>query len=180
MIKDIQRKPVDTTSTNTSTLNLKPQLNSTLAAKVLVQGLARLAEGQRCFADEFGLNYGRVFSSEYETFKGQKSENVICQWLDEGEEGAQRLQQLLDDLLKHQLALLGALEGIASETVDQLCPKRVKLNSPGFLGIRPFAWRSYRNLHRKYAQDHQLRLNELVINGFVSGYIREREKNNHK
>lgn len=172
--------PAETTVLNKKTANLKPLPASNLGARVLVQGLARLAEGQRCFADEFGLNYGRVFSNEYEPFKGQKPEKVIRQWLREGEAGAQRLQLLLDDLLKHQLALLGALEGIASETVEQLCPKRVKLNSPGILGLRPFAWRSYRNLHRRYAQDHQLRLNELVINGFVSGYIREREKSRKK
>lgn len=176
MTKKKQDKSVESTSTNRATANLETHPTPDLGIKVLVQGLARLAEGQRCFADEFGLNYGRVFSSEYEDFKGQKPEKIIWQWLHEGEEGAQRLQQLLDDLVKHQLALLGALEGIASEAVDQLCPKRAKQNSPGILGLRPFAWRSYRDLHRKYAQDHQLRLNELVINGFVSGYTREREK----
>ncbi|MFA5701028.1 MAG: type VI secretion system-associated FHA domain protein [Desulfuromonas sp.] len=171
-----QDKSIDPISTDWKTVaNETPQI-SDLGIKVLVQGLARLAEGQRCFADEFGLKYSRVFSSEYEDFKGQKPEKIIWQWLREGEDGAQRLQQLFDDLVKHQLALLGALEGIASEAVAQLCPKRAKLNGPGILGLRPFAWRSYRNLHRKYAQDHQLRLNELVINGFVSGYTREREK----
>lgn len=171
-----QDKSVDPISTDWKTVAHEISPNSDLGIKVLVQGLARLAAGQRCFADEFGLNYGRVFSSGYEDFKGQKPEKIICQWLCEGEEGAQRLQQLLDDLVKHQLALLGALEGIASEAVAQLCPKRAKLNSPVILGLRPFAWRSYRDLHRKYAQDHQLRLNELVINGFVSGYTLEREK----
>ncbi len=156
------------------------QQASASGSQVLVQGLARLAEGQRCFADEFGLNYGRVFGDEYEPFKGKSPEKVILQWLREGEEGARRLQNLLDDLLKHQLALVGALEGIASETVDQLSPQRVEKKSPGFLGVRPFAWRSYRDLHRRYAQDDQLRLKNLVINGFVSGYIREREKNGKK
>ncbi len=149
---------------------------SASGSQVLIQGLASLIEGQRCFADEFGLTYGRVFRDEYEPFKGKNPEMVILQWLREGEEGAARLQNLLDDLLKHQLALVGALEGIAIETVDQLSPTRVVKNSPGFLGVRPFAWRSYRDLHRRYALDEQLRLKNLVINGFVSGYIREREK----
>ncbi len=143
---------------------------------MLVQGLAQLAEGQRCFADEFGLKYGRVFSNEYEPFKGQQPEKIIRQWLCEGEEGAQRLQLLLDDLLKHQLALISALEGIANETVDQLSPERVEKRSVRVLGLRPFAWRNYRNLHRRYAEDQQLRLKNLVIGGFIAGYVREREK----
>ena len=157
-----------------------PDAAPVIGAQVLVQGLARLTEGQRCFADEFGLNYGRVFGDEYEPFKGKQPEKVILQWLRDGEKGAQQLQQLLDDLLKHQLAMVAALEGIANETVEQLSPARIKKNSFGFLGVRPFAWRSYRDLHRRFAQDDQLRHKKLVINGFVSGYIREREKNNHK
>ncbi len=146
-------------------------------AKVLVEGIARLAEGQRCFADEFGLNYGRVFRDEFEPFKGKNPELIIRQWLQEGESGAQRLQALLDDLLQHQLALVSALEGIATEAVDQLSPKQIEKKSPGLLGLRPFAWRSYRELHRQFAQDQKLRHQKLVLSGFVTGYIREREKN---
>lgn len=149
------------------------------AAQVLVQGLARLAEGQRCFAEEFGLNYGRVFRDEFEQFKGKNPETVIRQWLKDGENGVLRLQGLLDDLLRHQLALVGALEGIATEAVDQLSPQRVEKASPGLLGMRPFAWRCYRKLHRQYVQNHQLRHQKLVLNGFVTGYIRERENQNH-
>jgi hypothetical protein len=152
--------------------NLAP----TTAAQVLVQGLARLAEGQRCFADEFGLNYGRVFRDEFEQFKGKNPETVIRQWLKEGESGTRRLQGLLDDLLRHQLALVGALEGIAVETVEQLSPQRIEKSSPGLLGLRPFAWRCYRKLHRQYVQNQQLRHQNLVLTGFVTGYIREREK----
>lgn len=146
------------------------------AAQILIRGLARLAEGQRCFAEEFGLNYGRVFRDEFEAFKGKNPETVIRQWIKDGEGGAQRLQGLLDDLLQHQLALVGALEGIANEAVEQLSPQKAESASPKLLGMRPFAWRCYRHLHRQYAQSQQLRHQKLVLNGFVSGYIREREK----
>lgn len=149
-------------------------------AQILIRGLARLAEGQRCFAEEFGLNYGRVFRDEFEPFKGKNPETVIRQWIKEGEGGAQRLQGLLDDLLQHQLALVGALEGIANEAVDQLSPKKAESASPGLLGLRPFAWHCYRKLHRQYVQNHQLRHQNLVLNGFVTGYIREREKQNNQ
>lgn len=148
-------------------------------AQVLVQGLARLAEGQRCFAEEFGLNYGRVFRDEFEPFKGKNPETVIRQWLKDGDNGIQRLQGLLDDLLQHQLAMVGALEGVAAEAVEQLSPQRIEKASPGLLGMRPFAWRCYRKLHRQYVQNHQLRHQNLVLNGFVTGYIREREKQNN-
>lgn len=149
------------------------------AAQVLVQGLARLIEGQRCFAEEFGLNYGRVFRDEFEQFKGKNPETVIRQWLKDGDNGIRSLQGLLDDLLRHQLALVGALEGVAVEAMEQLSPQRIEKASPGLLGMRPFAWRCYRKLHRHYAQNHQLRHQSLVLNGFVAGYIREREKQNH-
>ncbi len=152
------------------------RVKTAAGARVLVKGLAQLTEGQRCFADEFGMNYRRVFSDAYEPFKGEDPEKVIRQWLLEGEEGAERLQLLLDALVQHQLAMVGALEGIADETLSQLSPIIVERSSPGFLGLRPFRWRTYRSLHRRYAQDRQWRLKNLVIGGFVSGYLREREK----
>lgn len=149
------------------------------AAQVLVRGLASLTEGQRCFAEEFGLNYGRVFRDDFEQFKGKNPEKVIRQWLREGDHGIRNLQGLFDDLLRHQLALVGALEAVAAEAVEQLSPQRVEKASPGLLGMRPFAWRCYRKLHRQYVQNHQLRHQNLVLNGFVAGYIREREKQNN-
>lgn len=156
--------------------NHKQKPTGPTAAQILIRGLARLAEGQRCFAEEFGLNYNRVFRDEFEPFKGKNPETVIRQWIRDGEDGAQRLQGLLDDLLQHQLALVGALEGIANEAVDQLSPQKAESASPSLLGMRPFAWRCYRNLHRQYAQNQQLRHQNLVLKGFITGYIREREK----
>ena len=122
------------------------------------------------------MNYGRVFRDEFEPFKGKNPETVIRQWLKDGEGGAKRLQGLLDDLLQHQLALVGALEGIANEAVEQLSPQKAESASPKLLGMRPFAWRCYRHLHQQYAQNQPLRHQKLVLNGFVTGYIREREK----
>ena len=172
----MDQRPKPHPLTTESSPHQKPAVPT--AAKVLVQGLARLVEGQRCFAEEFGMNYGRVFRDEFEQFKGKKVENVIRQWLNDGNNGILRLQGLLDDLLRHQLALVGALEGIAAEAVDQLSPQRVEKASPGLLGMRHFAWRCYRKLHRQYVQSPQLRHQNLVLNGFVTGYIREREKQN--
>lgn len=176
----MDQRPKQTGSRSSTTESLPCRKSPVpTAAKVLVQGLARLAEGQRCFAEEFGLNYGRVFRDEFEQFKGKNPETVIRQWLKEGDKGIRSLQGLFDDLLRHQLALVGALEAVAAEAVEQLSPQRVEKASLGLLGLRPFAWRCYRKLHRQYVQNHQLRHQNLVLNGFVAGYIREREKQNN-
>lgn len=148
------------------------------AARVLVRGLARLVEGQRCFAEEFGLHHSRVFGEDYEAFKGHNPEAVLRRWLQEGEAGTRKLEGLLDDLLQHQLALVTAMEGIAEAALDQFCPQKAAAASPGLLGLRPLAWRTYRNLHRTYAQNRQLQHQNLVIAGFVTGYTRAREHRN--
>ena len=50
----------------------------------LARGMARLVEGQRQFAEEFGLPYSRVFSDGYESFKGRQVEAAVRDWfLDE-------------------------------------------------------------------------------------------------
>ncbi len=141
-----------------------------------MRGLARLVEGQRCFADEFGLGYGRVFRDEFDSFKNRRVEEVLRDWLTGGEAGARQLGLLLEDLLQHQLALVGALDGIASEAVRQLSPELVKKATPGVLGIRPWVWRSYRNLHRGFVENPVLRHQKLVLGGFVNGYVRARKK----
>ena len=48
-----------------------------LVLQELVEGTASLVEGQRCFADEFGLSYGRVFSDDFESFKSKDNCKVI-------------------------------------------------------------------------------------------------------
>ncbi|ALC17983.1 hypothetical protein DSOUD_3263 [Desulfuromonas soudanensis] len=143
---------------------------------VLMQGLARLIEGQRCFAEEFGLAYGRVFCEEFEDFKGNTPDEVFRLWADGGEEGILRLTRVFDDLVYHQLALVAALDGVARETVAELSPRRVAEQAPGWLGLKPFVWRSYRLLHRKLEHNPNLRHARLVLPGFVKGYVRCREE----
>ena len=176
----MKKKPNQTARAGDASKRRVVRKASAEGARALVAGVARLVEGQRCFADEFGLNYSRVFSDEYESFKGQSPEKVVRQWLLEGEEGAGKLQRLLDDLLRHQLALIGGLEGVARQVVVQLSPEEVEKQSSRILGLRPFVWRRYRRLHRRYLEDQQIRLKDLVIGGFVSGYVQEREKHGRK
>ncbi|WP_111655393.1 hypothetical protein [Isoalcanivorax indicus] len=80
----------------------------------LVRGVARLVEGQRRFADEFGLPYGRLFHDAFEAFKDQPPETVIRAWLDAGAEADGALEALFSDLLGHQLALVEALAAVSA------------------------------------------------------------------
>lgn len=146
------------------------------AESALRQGLARLIEGLRCFADEFGLAYGRVFCEEFNDFKGRCPEEVLRQWCDGGEEGTLRLARVIDDLVHHQLALVAALDGVARETVDELSPRRVAEHTPGWLRLKLFAWRSYRVLHKELEHNQNLRHARLVLPGFVTGYVKVREE----
>lgn len=86
--------------------------------RALVEGLAALVEGQRCFADEFGLSYGRVFNEQLASFRGKDTCKVISEWLRGGEEGAGMLKNLFDDLAQHQVAMVEAFDEVASESVD--------------------------------------------------------------
>ncbi|BCR03011.1 hypothetical protein DESUT3_00800 [Desulfuromonas versatilis] len=154
----------------------KVRIMSGVTAKNLVGGLARLVEGQRCFAEELGLAYGRVFGDGYESFKNRKPEEVLREWLTGAEDGAEHLQVLLEDLLQHQLALMEALEGVADEVLRQLSPERIEQASPGVLGLRPLAWRRFRRLHAEFAGNPHLRHQKLILEGFLNGYVKAREQ----
>lgn len=78
--------------------------------RALVEGLTQLVEGQRRFADEFGLNYERVFSDGFEAFKGRSVEDVLAEWLAADNDTADALTTLIQDLADHQLALVAAVE----------------------------------------------------------------------
>lgn len=83
--------------------------------EALVCGVARLVEGQRQFADEFGLPYGRVFDDAFESFKSRDTRDVLRHWLT-SDEGAGQLQKLLCSLACHQLAVLQAAEQVTADS----------------------------------------------------------------
>lgn len=71
----------------------------------LLDGVARLIEGQRRFAEEYGVPYSRVFMDGFEAFKGRAIPEVLRDWLG-AEHGADNFRNLLRDLANHQFALL--------------------------------------------------------------------------
>lgn len=84
-------------------------------AEMLADGIGRLVEGQRQFAEEFGLPHERVFHADFEQFKGRLAADVVREWLQADSGEMSDLHGLLRDLVDHQLALVSAVELVAAE-----------------------------------------------------------------
>lgn len=80
----------------------------------LVEGVSQLVEGQRRFAEEFGLTYERVFHDGFEAFKGREVRDVLHEWVQGDGGDAAALERLFQDLADHQFALLTAVEQVMS------------------------------------------------------------------
>lgn len=143
--------------------------------QALTEGITRLIEVQRLFADEFGLSYQRVFQSDFEPFKDRPPQEVLLEWLHDGIKGAGALAQILEDLSEHQIALISGLDGIASQALKELHPKNHKKKGVGVLGVRPMAWQHYRKYHKKLTSNKTARHQQLILPGFVSHYVQTRE-----
>jgi hypothetical protein len=139
--------------------------------RALVEGMASLVEGQRCFADEFGLSYGRVFNDGLESFKGKDTCKVISEWLRSGEEGAVLLKTLFNDLAQHQVALAEAFDEVARESADLGKAKMGKLaNKYGFDANGD-------SLNAKHKHDRHTDLHQqLMMTLFVARYAKAREQ----
>ncbi|WP_429884449.1 type VI secretion system-associated FHA domain protein [Geoalkalibacter halelectricus] len=147
-----------------------------IPAQALIAGLARMIEGLRCFADEFGLAQWRVLGANWEEFQGRGAEEVLRGWLRDEKQGAERIERLFEDLMDHQMALLGGLEGVAREAAEQFNPRQVRQRAPRMLGLSPGLWRNYcRHFQEVTDSDHQL-YRSLLLPGFVTAYAQAREK----
>ncbi|MCU7843201.1 MAG: hypothetical protein KZQ93_05110 [Candidatus Thiodiazotropha sp. (ex Monitilora ramsayi)] len=139
--------------------------------RVLVEGLASLIEGQRCFAEEFGLSYGRVFHDDLDSFRGNDTCKVISRWIRDGEAGATNLKKLFDDLAQHQMALLEAANEVASESIAKSKSRKNKFAN--YLGMETKEYLS------KYMTDQELHKalhQHLFLTAFISGYAKSREQ----
>jgi hypothetical protein len=147
----------------------------TTSSHVILTGLIRLLEGQRRFVEELGLPYDRVFDEECQVFRNKKPELILRAWLQDKVEGPKKFTCLVNDLVEHNLALCAALDGVAQESLSRLGPKTVKARSFSIFGWRPFAWLTFRRLHRAYTTNDYLRHQELVVKGFAKAYCTHRE-----
>jgi hypothetical protein len=139
--------------------------------RALVEGLASLVDGQRCFADEFGLSYGRVFDDDLEFFKGKDTCNVIAEWLRGGEEGAEHLKQLFENLAQHQVALVETFDEVASESAFMSKQKKSKLINRYGIDAKTDSSKA------KHKRQHDSDIHrQLMMTLFVARYAKAREQ----
>ncbi len=142
---------------------------------VILTGLIKLIEGQRRFTEELGLPYARIFDEECQVFRNKRPELILQDWLRDKLVGPGKFSCLFNDLVEHNLALCAALDGVALESISRLSPTTVKTASFSIFGWRPFAWLTFRRLHRAYATNDYMRYQELVVKGFAKAYCGHRE-----
>ncbi len=150
----------------------KQRLTST---HIILSGIVKLLEGQRSFAEEFGLAYPSILHPECQVFRQRKPEAIIKDWFQDKTNGPEKFSHLIDDLVEHNLALCAALDGVAKESISRLSPAAVKAKGLNIFGWRPFSWLTYRRIHRSYQNNDYLRHQELVVKGFIKSYSSYRE-----
>jgi len=104
-----------------------------LLVQTLLDGLCRLIEGQQQFANEFGLSPVRVFPHSSEYFEGRSARAVLHDWFRQGDACVPALQELFEDMMQHQLALLGGLDGVAVATLQYTSAEAVREAHKGWV-----------------------------------------------
>jgi hypothetical protein len=132
--------------------------------KLLAKFISQLVESQRDFSEQLGLSYSRVFTDDYEDFKGKKVVDVIHGWLNSGSKEQVKLVRLLADISKHQMALIAASDGVVEYTVDKLNGQSSSLFNSKF-----------KNYCKEIKENPHKRFNELVAPSLSSAYIKQRE-----
>ncbi len=151
--------------------------NTTLG-KTVVKGMALLIQGQRQFADEFGISNARVFPQSHHLLDGKSPEKCLKQIFRSGEPGIQQLQELFNDMIEHQLALFSAIDAVAKEALNSLSPNNVQSENPGWLSTSGSKWRFYKSYHKEFQVNDNFRFNMIVAPGFIKKYSMIRENQN--
>ncbi len=141
----------------------------------VVKGIAKLIQGQRQFAEEFGLSSARVFPQTHHLFDGNSPEKSIKQIFRSGESGVLQLEALFNDMVEHQLALFSAIDAVAEETLNSLSPKIVSEEYPGRFATKGSKWSFYLRYHKEFQINDNFRFNMIVAPGFVKKYSKTRE-----
>ena len=141
--------------------------------RALVHGIARLIEGQRQFADEFGLSLRRVFPNSYELLEGQTPTQLAISLFTADWKSVSEVEIMFADLIQHQVSLFSALDGIAHAALKHMGDEglgdgRSKLNDAR-------AWRLHKERLQELIENDSLRFEKLVASGFVRHYIKSQE-----
>ena len=139
-------------------------------------GLAQLIDGQRRFADEFGLKQDLVFSANLADIQKRGSSAVLRDWLTStNPEASSQLDALFEDLAFHQSGLLSSLDTITRRTIKYLGPELTEKGVSGLSKLGPI-WPHYRRRNQKIAADQQGRYKVIIAPGVAYGYARAKEK----
>lgn len=145
-------------------------------AKAVILGMADLIQGQRQFADEFGLPLNRVFPNSYKALYGHRAKDFVSILFETGSQNVNEIKNLFDDLTMHQVALFSSLDGIAEEGLKQLTPEIIQSTGKGKVRDS-HAWRIFKIYHEELASNPCLRFEKVISNGLVAKYIRARQLN---
>lgn len=146
--------------------------------RALVHGIARLIEGQRQFADEFGLSLNRVFPNSYKALEGQTPTQLAISLFTADWKSISELEDMFHDLISHQVALFSALDGIANETLAHMGDEGLG-NGKGKLNDAR-AWRLHKERLQELRENDALRFEKLIAAGFVDNYAKTLEQRESK
>ncbi|VAW92903.1 hypothetical protein MNBD_GAMMA22-520 [hydrothermal vent metagenome] len=144
----------------------------------VVKGITQLIQGQRQFAEEFGLNSARVFPKSHSLLDVQNPKKLLKQIFRSGEPGIVQLQGLFSDMVEHQLALFNSIDAVAQQALNSLSPETINNEHPSRLVTAGGKWRFYKNYHKEFLVNTNLRFNEIVAPSFVKSYSSNRENQN--
>jgi hypothetical protein len=166
---------VNQTESKSNTKTAVSKSKKTKLGNTVVKGMAQLIQGQRQFANEFGLSSARVFPQTYHLLDGKNPKAFLKQIFRSGEPGIKQLQDLFTDMVEHQLALFSAIDAVAKEAIHSLSPKNIQIENPYRFGSN---WRFYKSYHKQFQADTNIRFNLIVAPGFVKKYSKIRENIN--
>ena len=154
--------------------SLRAQKKSTKAGVLsLIRGIASQIVVQLRLAAEFGIPHTQIFSEDYRGLSRTEIEKLIIKSLRSGEEGLEKLNQLGNDLLAHQIAVISGLDGIVRQTLHELDPEHIQQHK-GVKQSKSKSWIAYTKKFTEMNDNAVNRHQKVVVPGFVSAYINSR------
>jgi len=141
----------------------------------IIRGIANQVVVQLRLASEFGIPYSQIFSEDFRGLNRKEIERVIVRWLRAEDQGLEKINELSNDLLAHQIAVISGLDGIVKQTLDNLDPEKIKSIDKGMLSSKSKNWNTYTDAFKELNENIVRRHQQIVVPGFVSTYVRARK-----
>lgn len=138
---------------------------------IVINGFLQLIEGQKLFAQEFGLHMRRVFPALDEIIQTADFNTNIQAWLlEENNQNEKFWRDLFKVLIQHQFGLLRALDGVALQTLAELSAHSARNILPTFRHAKTMPIVQYKN-------NQQLRYQRIIQPGVVNNYFNNEKAN---